>query len=223
MKPTLSVDYSLNSTGLCLYYRSTLHYASLLNLTPLNKCEKTLLEQLKSVVSVFPYERHAVLSAQHQGLSQWEREHISNVLRLNAKFTSDIASFLSTFNLKLSDVSVILENYSHTTQTNTIIQLVENTFCLKRNLFDAGLSIDDFYIVPAPVVKKFAGSGAYDKFQMLSAFLQLSDINDAFQSFCLEHHTDLYVEKTKRNEVLTPISDLVDAFWLNKFFQDSVQ
>lgn len=223
MKPVLSVDYSLNSTGLCLYYRSTFHYASLLNLTPLNRREKILLDQLTSVVSVFPYERHAVLSAQHQGLSQWEREHMGNVLKLNAKFTDDIISFLSGFNLKLSDISVILENYSHTTQTNTIIQLVENTFCLKRNLFDAGLSIENFYIVPAPVVKKFAGSGSYDKFQMLSAFLQLSDVNDAFQSFCSENYDSLYVKKTKRNEVLTPISDLVDAFWLNKFFQDSVQ
>lgn len=221
-----SIDFSLNSTGITIYNCDACEYKflSFVNVYKNKKTESTS-DDISGGVVVSKYFRSPIkaVKTQKDGLSGWEKDHINNCLTFNKQLSDFICENLSTENRNI----IVLENYSYGSQSDTFIQLIENTMMLKSYLLDSKFfDIKDLFLVTAPQVKKFAGGGNFDKYQLLEAFVALKDenlINCDFHKLLVKDANKFVSPKNKKGknvfEVSTPIDDIIDSFWINKYFQ----
>lgn len=219
----ISIDFSLNSTGITIFHDGEFHFLSYFNEESATKSQMKNIYELDRVNNFLLrlYRRSPITAPNNRqdGLCGWQREHLMNCLY----YGEDLKDFIVISLLKLfgnfdkSEVVVVIENYSYSSQSNTLIQMVENTMSLKSHLIDSVCDIDNFYIVPAPVVKSFVGKGSFDKYDMLEAFMKRGDGGD-FHSFLLENKNIFIKSRIKKgkefNEVLSPIQDIIDSYWL---------
>ena len=99
---------------------------------------------------------------------------------------------------------------------------------VKHHLLTSTCCVENFYCIPAPRVKLYVGKGNYDKYDMTTAFLDnvRSDdyiLQSSFYLYLLQNFHEYYLkERIKKgkqfNEVLSPISDIVDSYWILRYF-----
>lgn len=232
IKLIISIDYSLESTGITFYDSVDSKY---LFVSFINTAEKQVKDRLKLLYNVddliiIPYKREKIASVKNTSLQDWSRKHIGNCVSYNNILFDNLKKILSEKfkKFKKEDIAVVLENYSYGSFSDNLIQIVENTMSLKYNLINNDLvEIENFYIFPAPTIKKHAGGGNFDKFQMLEKFFENSLKEEPlkmnkFLIFLKENKESFIKEKTKKgniyNEILSPISDIVDSYWLTNYF-----
>jgi hypothetical protein len=85
-------------------------------------------------------------------------------------------------------------------------------------------------LATAPTIRKWVGKGNYDKYDMLSAFMQnkmgdkLLPTNGLYKLLHKKGIHHFYKEKTKKGkiikEVLTPISDIIDSYFVCLFMKN---
>ena len=116
----------------------------------------------------------------------------------------DIANWALKILIRKHNVDkVFLEGYSYGS-TGKVFHIAENTGTLKYLMWDEEL---EFEIVPPTVIKKFAtGKGNANKEKM-------------YESFCKENpKLDLRSQLTPRSSnVISPVSDVVDAYFIAKY------
>ena len=116
----------------------------------------------------------------------------------------DIANWAMVILLRKNKVNkAFLEGYSYSS-TGKVFHIAENTAVLKYLMWDEEL---DFEIVPPTVIKKFAtGKGNANKEKM-------------YEAFCKENPSvDLRSQLTPRSSnVISPVSDVVDAYFIAKY------
>ena len=101
---------------------------------------------------------------------------------------------------------ILIEDYSFGSK-GRVFNLAENCGLLKYFLYRDGYK---FFTVPPTVLKKYAtGKGNADKQKMYDAFYELTQI-------------DLISVYSKSNRLVAPITDIVDAFYLTHYMQDSI-
>lgn len=99
---------------------------------------------------------------------------------------------------------VQIEDYSFASR-GRVFNIGENTGLLKHKLFLKGY---DYEVISPKTVKKFAtGNGNSDKFAMLESFVKETKFN-------FDHLLDLKITTKK---IPSPITDLVDAYYLCKY------
>lgn len=101
---------------------------------------------------------------------------------------------------------ILIEDYSFGSK-GRVFNLAENCGILKYMLYKHGYK---FFTVPPSVIKKYAtGKGNADKQKMYDAFVELTQI-------------DLNPIFTKSSKPISPVSDIVDAFYLTHYMHDSI-
>lgn len=230
----VSIDYSLESVGVTLFdvEKKKYHFLSYLNIKKKATADRVNLLFDISDLSIIQYRRDPIASVKSRvdGLFGWEQQHMTNVLHYNLELVDHINTVALRLipNIKKSEICVLIENYSYSSQSDTLIQLVENTMEVKHHILTTMCYIENFYCIPAPKVKLYVGKGNYDKYDMVTAFLNnIRDddyiINSPFYRFLSNNFAISFLkERIKKgkqfNEVLSPISDIVDSYWILRYF-----
>lgn len=233
----ISIDFSLESTGVTFYDGIKYHFLSFIN--SVEKQTKERINLLKSSLknpsdlTIKTFERNSILAVKNRtdGLYGWEKEHMTNVTFYGNLLANEIRSIIKKHyeSYSVENTTILIENYSYSSMSDTLIQLVENTMSLKKELFGKKIcKIENFYCIPAPRVKQYVGKGNYDKFQMTDAFVKniKDDIilkSSNFFSFLCDNLKDHFIkERIKKGnqffEILSPISDIVDSYWILSYF-----
>lgn len=101
--------------------------------------------------------------------------------------------------------SAVFEGYSMGSK-GRVFNIAENAAVLKHKLYLCGVTVSDY----APtVIKKYAGKGNFDKFEMYQAWYAKTGIN----------LYDLFGLKESKSKVPSPIQDIVDSFFVYDFAQ----
>lgn len=101
---------------------------------------------------------------------------------------------------------ILIEDYSFGSQ-GRVFNLAENCGLLKYFLYRDGYR---FFTVPPTVIKKYAtGKGNADKQKMYDAFYEKTLI-------------DLISVYSSKGKLASPVTDIVDAFYLTQYMQDSI-
>ena len=211
IKLFVSIDYSLESVGVTIFdiKKKKYHFLSYLNTK--KKATASRADLLSDIddLSVIQYQRDpiATVKSREDGLFGWERQHMTNVLHYNSELVNNIKALVLRLypDIKKSEICVLIENYSYSSQSDTLIQLVENTMEVKHYVLTTICHVENFYCIPAPRVKLYVGKGNYDKYDMTTAFL--NNVRD-----------DDYILNSSFNEVLSPISDMIDSYWILRYF-----
>ena len=223
----ISIDFSLNSTGVTFYKDGEHHFMSYINFDKSSKKTKEIVDKLSesSNFSYHPYYRSSVTSPdlRADGLYGWEREHIGNCIYYGEDLSKKISSTLFELygGYDMGSVACIIENYSYSSQSSTLIQLVENTMSLKRSLISHVCNLQNFYIIPSPKVKAFVGKGSFDKYDMLRSYIDNGEPNDFHK--CVSDNENQFIKKRIKkgkefNEVLCPVQDIIDSYWMLEYF-----
>ena len=198
----VSIDYSLESVGVTLFdvEKKKYHFLSYLNTKKKATADRANLLSSINDLSIIQYQRDPIATT--------------------------ILDFIP--NIKKDEICVLIENYSYSSQSDTLIQLVENTMEVKHYVLKTMCHVENFYCIPAPRVKLYVGKGNYDKYDMTTAFLnnvREDDyiLNSSFYKFLLDNFTTSFLkERIKKgkqfNEVLSPISDIIDSYWILRYF-----
>ena len=230
----VSIDYSLESVGVTLFdiKKKKYHFLSYLNTKKKATANRADLLADINDLSVIQYQRDpiATVKSREDGLFGWERQHMTNVLHYNSELVNNIKALVLRLypDIKKSEICVLIENYSYSSQSDTLIQIVENTMEVKHYVLTTICHVENFYCIPAPRVKLYVGKGNYDKYDMTTAFLNnVRDddyiLNSSFYKFLLDNFTTSFLkERIKKgkqfNEVLSPISDIIDSYWILRYF-----
>lgn len=234
IKLFVSIDYSLESVGVTLFdvEKKKYHFLSYLNTKKKATANRADLLSNVSDLSVIQYQRDpiATVKSREDGLFGWERQHMTNVLHYNSELVNYIKILVLRLypDIKKNEICVLIENYSYSSQSDTLIQLVENTMEVKHHVLTTICCVENFYCIPAPRVKLYVGKGNYDKYDMTTAFLNnVRDddyiLDSPFYKFLLDNFTISFLkERIKKgkqfNEVLSPISDIIDSYWILRYF-----
>ena len=234
IKLFVSIDYSLESVGITLFdvEKKKYHFLSYLNTKKKATANRADLLSNVSDLSVIQYQRDpiATVKSREDGLFGWERQHMTNVLHYNSELVNYIKILVLRLypDIKKNEICVLIENYSYSSQSDTLIQLVENTMEVKHHVLTTICCVENFYCIPAPRVKLYVGKGNYDKYDMTTAFLNnVRDddyiLDSPFYKFLLDNFTISFLkERIKKgkqfNEVLSPISDIIDSYWILRYF-----
>jgi predicted CoA-binding protein len=102
--------------------------------------------------------------------------------------------------------SILIEDYSFGSK-GRVFNLAENCGLLKYFLYKDGYR---FFTVPPSVIKKYAtGKGNADKQKMYDSFYERTQI-------------DLISVFSPKGKLASPVTDIVDAFYLTQYMQDSI-
>lgn len=105
----------------------------------------------------------------------------------------------------LHKINIAMEGYSYGSSSSSTVEIGENGGVLKNKLFKRYNLVPEI-IAPTSLKKHATGNGKAEKKDMHQSFLELTGI-------------DLSNE-LKRSMNTSPVSDLVDSFWIAHWIQD---
>jgi hypothetical protein len=193
------IDFSINHPSVCIYDTSTKECSFLVFPKERSKGHKNLQD---TEVSIIDIQRLDV----QNGTSTTDRER---VLTTNAIILSEcLVRHLPP------DIDVVgLENLAFGASSNRLAEIAGYQYILRERLVNKYGS-NNIYFFAAMSVKAKAGSGKFDKNQMIEKFLdsELTGLN-------LKLHDKLrnelpFFKKTKN--WIKPIDDIADSYWIAK-------
>lgn len=232
----IGIDISLDSTGIVASGGDKNHYVSLLNSYKITKDKKKLasipliisdnkilrdLSKIPNFTQEFYHRKPS--SVKTSDLQIWHRSHMDFCTEISNKMSAIIESLLKKFN---DDATIKIEYYSYGSIKNggsASVQIIEATSAIKQAIIKNGLcDMDNLVVIPGPAVKQFVGGGNFQKFDMLQAYIEQNLKGDEFFDYISRNFIDLYNTKVKgkgsvtENVVVTPIDDIIDAYWIAK-------
>jgi len=117
---------------------------------------------------------------------------------------------------------VAFEGHSFNSKGNSLLELVAYQFLLRNMIhFSMGLSLDSMYFYSPITVKSFAGGAKFKKKDLLERFMECDD-QVLRQSPLYNYLRALGDGCLKRDDVIKPIDDLVDSYWIVKKLKQDV-
>ena len=118
--------------------------------------------------------------------------------------------------------AIAFEGHSFNSKGNSLLELVSYQFLLRNMIIrDLNFSPNALFFYSPVTVKAFAGGARYKKTDMLNAFLECDD--ELLQKnpvyIKLKTQSDQLI---KKDNVIKPIDDLVDSYWIVKKLQQDV-
>lgn len=242
------MDISLDSTGIMWSCGPRTGYISLMNSWKITKDKKKVddkerkirehdilnsIYQSKKPVTNFElkfYKRQPITVAS-TNLQTWHKAHMEFCTE-KASLISGMLSAVKKL-VKHDDVSVTMEYYSYgniSSGGSASVQIIECTSAIKQKLILDGICLmDNMSVIPGPIIKKFAGNGNFEKFDMMQAYQELNLKSDPFYDYIKSNFINLYDVKVKgkgsktEHIVKAPISDLIDAYWIQKYAKDVLE
>lgn len=241
-KLIIGMDISLDSTGIVWGCGSKIGYVSILNSYKITTDKKKLddeerkirehvvlngIHQAKTPVTNFSlkfYKRKAS-SVKSSDLQTWHKEHMTFI----TEKADIVSSILCAVNKMIPNdgVEICLEYYSYGSISkggSASVQIIECTSAIKQKIVLSGVcKLENISVIPGPIIKKFAGGGSFEKFDMLQAYLELKLVDDPFYKFVKDNYSSLYKVKvsgkgSKTEQIVEkPIDDIIDAFWVQRY------
>lgn len=238
-------DISLNSTGICLFdeVRNTYRFLANINLDNMTgrkvtpTWEELLLNPPPKYRFITQLAQTPGVSISHhtrpvgQGDGHVEMGHLrlKNVELLSETiYKTFIGNMPYDVDAKPANERLIiaLEDYSLAKITDDLIIVIETTAYLKQHLLLPCINwYKDMYPIPGGKMKKLAGNGNFDKFQMLMSFIDIKDpavTGTPFYQFIRKNLDSIVVRGSKKVGVLAPIPDMIDAFWICKYTKEII-
>ena len=205
----VSVDFSLNSPGICIFNTesNTHHYISYVKPGLGTKKEQKLQEDislLSDVTLVYQPDWKTTFG-------DYSKNELAKVRRYMATADQIINIILGITKTK-NDYIIAFEGTSYGSKmgTNNIIDMAAGAAILKEQMISQ-LHVKDILTVAPTTIKKFAGKGNMNKLQLFEAYQQ--NVNDdpiLAQSPLRSMIKDLEIGK----KIPKPLDDLVDAYFL---------
>lgn len=201
----IGIDISLNSTSICIFDGEKYEWINFApNITKQTRKFDAYLSNKDTKIFSFIKDKR-----KHKSLSLTETIKV----KLN-NFNSLYNSLIQSECLDDRESTLInIEGPSYNSRGRAQIDLVVANHYIYFKLIEKGLSNINF-ISPSEV-KKFAGKGNYNKYQMLEAFKN-NILNDKFLEKS-EFYQWVKNVPIKTKAIPKPIDDLVDAYFLNNF------
>lgn len=238
----IGFDLSLNSTGICLYDEKSNEYSFIANVNECTLTGRKVAPTLKEFYADPPpknafirdlAEVPGVVIDSHrretgQGVGHVEIGHLRlvNVDKLSKSIYSTLLT--SQFYLQhREDITAIgLEDYSISKMTDDLVIVIETSAYLKQQyLLPLLQTHKQMFPIPGPKIKMLAGNGNNDKFQMLMAFINIQDpavVKTPFYQYVRNNLETIVSRGSKTVSVLSPIPDMIDAFWVVKYTKDII-
>jgi hypothetical protein len=236
----VGIDFSFNSCGVTFMNGTTMEHMCIFNKYTIKKTEMTDEEAHEESVVLKLIDdmqclniltnRVSVPQVKDIGLLAWERIHMAQTILFSNLVYNSIATFiqLKYKHVNPKNIFIGIENYSYTRNTNNIIEMCEFTAPVKQQLLSNVLgleNLENFYVVTAPTVKKFAGKGDFDKYDMFKAFLN-EPINSQFHKTLLNNEKSFYIVRTKKgklfNDMIAPVPDIIDSYFIAKWMKNEI-
>jgi len=205
----VSVDFSLNSPGICIFNTesNTHHYISYVKPGLGTKKEQKLQEDislLSDVTLVYQQDWKTTFG-------DYSKNELAKVRRYMATADQIINIILGITKTK-NDYIIAFEGTSYGSKmgTNNIIDMAAGAAILKEQMISQ-LHVKDILTVAPTTIKKFAGKGNMNKLQLFEAYQQ--NVNDdpiLARSPLHSMIKDLEIGK----KIPKPLDDLVDAYFL---------
>ena len=195
----VTIDFSINSPGLCILKDGKPHFISYLKPKTGTKKEQKLQEEMAMLDDV---------TLIYQEEPNIDKQELTRVLRHKS-----IANGLLDIIIEHTDPNqpygFYFEGSSYGTSrfgTNSLIDLASASSILKSLMVDK-FDVKAMEVYAPTTIKKHAGKGNMSKLQMWEAFLELDALQGSqLWNFCQQFRG------TKK--IMKPLDDLVDAYYL---------
>lgn len=239
-KIIVGIDVSMNSTGITVINGDKTNYISFFNIRNLTKAKKYDAQKVLEAdgyvsqfikienFKMFLYDRMPG-SASSSALNTWHRSHINFCTNV----TQDMAYQLrNIINDTGKELVINIEYYSMgSTSSSATIQIAEFTGILKSTLLKEDVvTPNNIYVTPGPTLKKFAGGGNYDKYDLLVEYINrtVADTSDQFAVHVGGNLENLYKTKITgkgsnvKKEVPSPLNDVIDSWWAAQYIKKNL-
>lgn len=212
----VGIDFSLNSTGICIEIDDKDYYFNFFNDTKFGSHKKKnfhlgdfLLENkiyydlFKNIdnLRVIIRSQEPLSKPKDVGINKWGQWHFGVLEIYTDLIVNTIYSFIQEMVSEPFKVITSIENYSYNSFGDATIQIIEMTSVLKHKLTKKSFlcSLDDLHIFPGPnIKKKFTGNGNAIKYDMFEAFLAFKrKSQDSFLDYLVANKLQCYKEKYK--------------------------
>lgn len=211
----ITIDFSLNSPGICVYHNSQYIFISYLKPKSGTKKEQKLqkdMTQLSDVVFVeqpdfkndFEYSSAELAKVKRYATTS------NDIIKIIRDLVSDETNFMFAFEGT---------SFGSKMGTNNIIDMAAGAAILKMKLIDE-FNPEDIQTIAPSTIKKFAGKGNMNKLQLWEKFLvnilddeELS--SSPFFTFC-NNQIGSNIKKIPK-----PFDDLVDSYFLNNLIRST--
>lgn len=210
----LAVDFSLNSPGICLYNDKSkkYHFVSYIKPNTGTKAELKLQEELALLDDVTLVDQPDFTN--NETFSSAELLKVKRYDRM----ADDIINLVLQNSFKGDSFTIAFEGTSYGSKmgTNNVIDMAAGAAILKLKLLKT-LSPEDILTVPPTTIKKYAGKGNMNKFQLFEAF-QRNVNEDPILAKSPLYNVVKNLEVGKK--IPKPLDDLVDAYFLVAFISN---
>lgn len=204
----ISIDFSLNSPGICLFNDKSRKYHFIAYIKPGTgtKKEQALQEEMSLLKDVT-----LVYQPDFTKESEFSSAELAKIKRYD-KMADDIINLILQNSFQGDEFTVAFEGTSYGSKmgTNNMIDMAAGAAVLKLKLLKI-LKPEDLMTVAPTTIKKFAGKGNMNKQQLFESFLENRIADKSLEK------SNLYKwigENEFGKKIPKPIDDLVDAFFL---------
>ena len=204
----VTIDFSLNSPGICVYSNNEYHFIGYLKPGTGTKKEQKMQEELNLLGDT--QITHQPDWTNNENYSKSEMIKIQR----HMKTADDIINFILEITKSEKNYVVAFEgsSYGSSAGTNNIIDMAAGASILKMEMMSR-LEVLDMMTIAPSTIKKHAGNGRLKKDQLWLKFLEnVLEDSDLENSSLLKYSRDNIGEVKK---VPKPMDDLVDAYFLN--------
>ena len=215
----VTVDFSLNSPGICIWTSNTneYHFVSYLKAGTGTKAEQKRQEEISTFSDVTLFHQPD-WKTKFGDYSKNEFAKIKRYREMASDLISEIVNIVGT----TKDYYIAFEGSSYGSKmgTNNIIDMAAGAAILKNQMMEL-LCVEEILTVAPTTIKKHAGKGNMNKAALWTAFL-----NNVCESPLLAN-SPLYkycvCEIGEVKKVPKPFDDLVDAWFLNHYLYTQLE
>ena len=204
----VTIDFSLNSPGICVYSNNKYHFIGYLKPKTGTKKEQKMQEELNLLKDT--------QIAQQPDWTNNENYSKSEMIKIqrHMKTADDIINFILSVTETKKQYVVAFEgsSYGSSAGTNNIIDMAAGAAILKMEMMSR-LEVLDMMTIAPSTIKKHAGNGRLKKDQLWLKFLENCLDDKALSDSYLWKYCKDEIGEVKK--VPKPMDDLVDAYFLN--------
>lgn len=204
----ISVDFSLNSPGICVYNDKSkrYHFISYIKPNTGTKAEQKLQEELSLLEDVT-----LVNQPDFTNNEEFSSAELAKVKRYD-RMADDIINLILQNSFDGDGYSIAFEGTSYGSKmgTNNMIDMAAGAAILKLKMLKT-LKPEDIMTIAPTTIKKFAGKGNMNKFQLFEAF-QKNSVEDPILAKSPLYNIVKGLEIGKK--IPKPLDDLIDAYFL---------
>lgn len=204
----VTIDFSLNSPGICIFKNNEYQFIGYLKPKTGTKKEQKMQEELNllkdtQIVSQPDWTNNESYSKSEMIKIQRHTQTAKDIIDMIIKITGNDTPFVVAFEGS---------SYGSSAGTNNIIDMAAGAAILKMEMMSR-LEVLDMMTIAPSTIKKHAGNGRLKKDQLWLKFLENVLDDKAIETSSLLKYCKDNIGEVKR--VPKPMDDLVDAYFLN--------